>query len=238
VAFLTRLPVAGTAQRSAGAAAFGVVGALIGLLGAALLVAVGGRAPLAAAGLALGAMAGLSGGLHLDGLADTFDALAARTPEAANTARRDPRVGSAGAAALTIAILVQASLLAALIETAGPALAGVGCVVAAAGSRVGPVLVSALARAPNGTGVGAWFAARTSAAAAVVAVASAAAIATGAAVIAGRPGLLTATLVGMGIALGGSGWLIRARGGLDGDAFGTIVEFEFLATLLVLVFTL
>jgi cobalamin synthase len=139
---------------------------------------------------------------------------------------------------VAIAVLVQASLLATLIATVGPALAGVGCIVAAAGSRVGPVLVPALAHAPSGTGVGAWFAARTGAAAAVVAVGSAAAIAIGAAVIAGRPGFLTATLVGLGIALGASAFLIRARGGLDGDAFGAIVEFEFLATLLVLVFTL
>src|SRR5437016_12666086 len=95
VAFLTRIPVGGGAfDIGAGAPLFPLVGAAIG-------AAVGGAAyglariapPLVAAGVALGFGALLTGALHLDGLADTADALGGRTPEAPLAIMRDHPIG-------------------------------------------------------------------------------------------------------------------------------------------------
>src|SRR5918911_563188 len=85
VAFLTRIPAGGKAfDVGAGAAVFPLVGAALG-------AAVGGTAygltrilpALVAAGLAVALGAVLTGALHLDGLADTADALGARSRETA-----------------------------------------------------------------------------------------------------------------------------------------------------------
>lgn len=57
----------------------------------------------------------LSGGIHLDGLADTTDGLASRAPaDRALEIMRDPRVGAVGAAATFLTILLKFSSLAAL----------------------------------------------------------------------------------------------------------------------------
>src|SRR5258705_12893498 len=135
IAFLTRVPVRAPPREVTGAAAFGLVGCLVGIAGAAALLLVGERAPLAAGGLAVTALAFVSGAFHLDGLADTADALAAPSPEAARRARRDPRVGAAGAAAIAVTVLVDASLLASIVASAGRLTAALACLIAAAGSR-------------------------------------------------------------------------------------------------------
>ncbi|HET9456023.1 MAG TPA: adenosylcobinamide-GDP ribazoletransferase, partial [Candidatus Limnocylindrales bacterium] len=175
VAFLTRLPVPGRAAidaRRTGASGFGLVGAAVGTAGALILVAVGDRAPLAAAGLAIGAIAAVSGALHLDGLGDTVDALAAPNPGAAARARKDPAVGPAGAAAIALVLFVDVALLATLSGSAfgspvtdGPVLAALACIVAAAGSRALPCLAVVVWRRPaalTGDGLGGWFAGSTS----------------------------------------------------------------------------
>ena len=60
-----------------GAGAFGVVGAGIGLLAAVPLVLLGQPVPLVAAVLTEAVIVLVTGAVHLDGLADTADALAA-----------------------------------------------------------------------------------------------------------------------------------------------------------------
>ena len=135
LALLTRIPVGAQSSDTGGAAAFGLVGALVGTLGSVAILLVGDAAPLAAGGIALAMMALVSGGLHLDGLADTFDALAAPSREAAESARTDPRVGAAGAAAIAIMIVVDAALLAALMAGAGILIAALACITAASASR-------------------------------------------------------------------------------------------------------
>src|SRR5690349_572464 len=115
VAFLTRIPVRGAFDVGAGAALFPLVGAGIG-------AAVGGTAyglaqvlpALAAAGAALAIGALLTGGLHLDGLADSADALGGRSREDALAIMRDHAIGSYGAAALVLDLVVKAAALAAL----------------------------------------------------------------------------------------------------------------------------
>ena len=81
-------------------------------------------------------------------------------------------------------------------------------------------------------GGAAWFASRLSMAAVVVAVgtafgltlAVAAVIASSAAIV----GTVAVSLVGLLAAT----WLVRARGGLDGDALGATIELSFAAILL------
>jgi adenosylcobinamide-GDP ribazoletransferase len=256
VAFLTRLPV-GTrfgielGGRTTGAAAFGLVGAVIGALAAVPVLVLGERATLAGGALAVAVLAITSGALHLDGLADTADALAAPTRDAATRARRDPRVGAAGAAAIAVAVVVDAALLAALAGTAGAAVAAVTCVVAAAGSRVEAPVVAWLERrrrlrapaasqasAASSPGLGAWFVAGSTDVGTVVGVASMAFVALAGAIAMARAALVLGWLLGAAGGLALAAWLVRARGALDGDGFGFIVETTFTSILLATVILL
>jgi adenosylcobinamide-GDP ribazoletransferase len=139
LAFLTRLPVPRSlaqpgATLATGFRALPVVGAVIGL-GSGLVYwgALAARLPSpAAAMLALGAAAILTGCLHEDGLADCADALGAgRDRTLALTIMRDSRIGSFGVLALIFVIGLKASALASL-----SGLQGVAALVAAhAGAR-------------------------------------------------------------------------------------------------------
>jgi adenosylcobinamide-GDP ribazoletransferase len=236
VLFLTRVRLAPRDIDATGAAAFGLVGALIGVAGAVGLLVLGTRAPLAAAAAAVGVIAWVSGGLHLDGLADTADALAAATADAATRARKDPRVGTAGAAAIVIAVLLDTSLLAAVVERGGPLEAAGACLVATAGSRAIPPLVAVLLRRrARGGRLGSWFTDGTDARAALAAALSALSVCGGAAIIAQAPALAWGLAGGTAATLVLAGWLARARGGIDGDGFGALVELAFAAILLVTV---
>ena len=102
--FLTRLP-AGQVGSGAFAAApgwFPMVGLIIGAAqGLAFLAAAAVWGPVAGALAALALGMALTGALHEDGLADTFDALGApRAPERALEIMRDSRIGTFGALAL------------------------------------------------------------------------------------------------------------------------------------------
>ena len=122
IAFLTRLPVPQPqgamppnfvrAQRM-----FPLVGAAIG--GAVGLVLLGMRASglpdLAAAALALGASALLTGALHEDGLADVADGFGGgRDPAAKLEIMRDSRLGTYGALMMMVSFVAKLSALAAL----------------------------------------------------------------------------------------------------------------------------
>jgi adenosylcobinamide-GDP ribazoletransferase len=226
VALLTRLPVR-TNGRSPGAAAFGVVGALLGLAaaGPALVFA-----PLPGAVLALAVLAIASGALHLDGLADTADALAAPTPDAAERARRDPRVGPAGAVAIVLTLATEAAALADV--AAGSQLVAAGVLVAAAaGSRAAATLAPFAAGSPR-PGFGQWFAERTTPVDAIVATTSAIAVAVLASLVIRGPAPGVAALVAMAAGVLVAAIVGRLRDGLDGDGCGTVVELSFAAGLL------
>jgi adenosylcobinamide-GDP ribazoletransferase len=250
VGFLTRLPVGAVVTADperTGAAAFGLVGAAVGAGGAMALLVLGDRAPLAAGGIAVGAMAVVSGALHLDGLADTADALAAPNTATSNRARKDPATGPAGVAAIAIVLVIDVGLLETLAGGAaggsvvgGPILAALAWIVAAAGSRALPVLAVVLA-APSGTssgapardGLGGWFAAHTGRWSALLATGSAVAVALAASVASGRPAFVLGAAGGIAIGVLLAGRLGNIRHGLDGDALGAIVEVGFGAILLV-----
>src|SRR6266478_2832608 len=160
VAFLTRLPVGrllplGGDDVARGAVLFPVVGAGIG-------AAVGGTAaglvrvvpPLAAAGIALAVGALLTGALHLDGLADTADALGARTRTRALEIMRDHATGAYGATAIALDLVVKASALSVLAE--GRAVV-VYAIAAGSLSRAVPVLLGLALPSVRQDGAGAAF---------------------------------------------------------------------------------
>jgi adenosylcobinamide-GDP ribazoletransferase len=118
IAFLTRVPVDrfaeldGMAVRRA-APLFPLVGGTVGALGGGIVdLAAGPLPPLAAAALGLGAVAVVTGALHLDALADTADALGGMTRERRLEIMRDHAIGSFGSVALAVVLLFEASLLA------------------------------------------------------------------------------------------------------------------------------
>src|SRR5215510_11280342 len=122
VLFCTRLPVPHAVPIDRGdiaraSWAFPVAGALVGSAGAlTYAVASGIRLPSAlAAALALGATLLLTGCLHEDGLADTADGLGGGWDRARKLEiMRDSRLGTYGACALMMSLLVRWAALAAI----------------------------------------------------------------------------------------------------------------------------
>ena len=95
-------------------------GAFFALLGLAALRTVG---PYAAAGFILAARAIITGGLHLDGLSDTFDSLAARGTAKGDRlqAMKGGPAGPAGVAAVALTLIIKFALLSrALSASRGP----------------------------------------------------------------------------------------------------------------------
>ena len=231
IALLTRLPVPGPSPTSGGASAFGLVGAVVGATGGIPILLVGDTAPLAAAGLALAAMALVTGALHLDGLADTADALAAMGPGAAERARSDPRIGAAGGVAVALIVVLDAGWLAALVERSGVLAAALACVSAGAASRATVVVLVTLAPSGRRGASGGWFSSTAGPRAALIAGASAALVVILVAVAAADVALASGAVAGSLAGLGAGLWLIHARAGIDGDLLGATVEIASMSVL-------
>jgi adenosylcobinamide-GDP ribazoletransferase len=230
--FLTRLPVGAVGDR-VGAGAFGVVGAGIGLAAAVPLAVIGGAVPLVAAVLAIAVVVIVSGGVHLDGLADTADALAAPSPDVAERARTDPRLGSGGVVAIALDLALAVAALATLAAR-DPGLAAAAVVVAVAVSRsAAPVAAFAWTRAGGGGtphGAGAWFVERVRPASIAAVLVTTLVVVAAATLLAGLAiAVGTAWAVAAGAAL--AVWVVARRGQLDGDGYGAIIELTFLAVL-------
>lgn len=225
VALLTRLPVGVPADATtSGAAAFPLVGALVGLLMAAVLVLVGGREPILAALGAVGVGAIVTGALHLDGLADTADALAAPTPDRAEAARTDPSSGPAGVTVIVLAIGLEVAALASLVDEA-PLRAAAALVACSAVARAVPVVAAVLAGPgeATGSGFGAWFTRGIRLRDAVVAIGLTVVLVGLTATMASEPSVALAAGLAAFVGMAGSVWLRRRRGGLDGDGLGALI---------------
>ncbi len=150
--FLTRVPVGGGPYSDAdwawAAAWFPVVGACLGMLHAGAFAAAPriGAWPAAALALAAGMLA--TGAFHEDGLADTADALGGATSkERIFEILKDSRIGTYGAAALAVSLLLRASLWVQLGERAGAAMVLSQCL-----SRAPPVWLMAALPYVSGAG--------------------------------------------------------------------------------------
>lgn len=128
--FLTCIPVALRAAPQPedwgrSALAYPVVGLLIGLVLCGLQLLFGHADPLLQAALLTAAWALLTGGLHLDGLADSADAWVGGHGDRERTLAimKDPRSGPAGVSAIVLALLLKFAALMALVKAgAWPAL--------------------------------------------------------------------------------------------------------------------
>lgn len=230
VRFLTIVPVPGreaTGSGTLGRAAwwFPAVGvALGGSLVAADHVLAFLFPPLLKSILVIGLWKVLTGGIHLDGLADVLDGLAGADAERRLAIMRDSRIGVFGAAGLVLCFLVSASALAAVPAGRHPAV----LLLAPAVGRLAPLLIGPLfPPATPGHGAGADFLEGLSPWAAPV---SAAGLWGLAAVLLGPWGGFLLSLVLASVLL----WamLVASRlGGLTGDALGSSVEIGELAAL-------
>jgi adenosylcobinamide-GDP ribazoletransferase len=238
-ALLTVLPVPARAARSTRGVlpwapliglALGGIAAGVGYLGARYV------SPLAGAVLALGVLALLTRGLHLDGLADTADGLGPiRAPERALQVMRQGDVGPFGVATLVLTLLLQAACAAAVlgrdggwlliwtaVVTARVAMARTGLpgVATAEGSSLG----AAVAGTVSGPWLVGWFV--------LVAAGSAAATA---AVAGQRPAIAAVAGLVAGML---AAEVLRHRatariGGVTGDVMGAMGEVAAAAALLV-----
>ena len=233
VALLTRLPVRPTDAEASGASAFPLVGVLVGLCGAVPLGLLGTSQPMLAGLLAIALTTVLTGALHLDGLADTADALLAPNPVQAERARKDPAVGSGGVVALILILGIEVVALGGLATSAGVAVTVAAFVVASVVARTLPVVAVVLApQRADAAGFGGWFAARVRPVDAVVAVLFASLVGVAAAILAGSPAVVAlGGCVGAAAGLAGAAIIVRGRGQLDGDGLGAIVELTVAANL-------
>ena len=206
------------------------IGLLLGGAGGGVMLAAcrlnaTGPGRLLGAALAVAAIAVLTGGLHLDGLADTADGLGSRRPAAGalETMRRSD-IGPMGVGALVLALLIQVTAVAAIPRLP---LATAALVLAEVTGRVSVVIATSSPAARPG-GFGALVAGRTTAAERALTVSALACAVAAAGLTAGGPALavrgLAATLAGLL-----AGWLLqrtarRRLGGTTGDVFGAILQ--------------
>jgi adenosylcobinamide-GDP ribazoletransferase len=121
-AFLTRVPVGRRPDGPPSSAAvrwFPVVGALVGLLTAAVFSAAHWLAgPAVGAAVAVGVQVVITGAFHEDGLADTADAVGGWSREERFRILDDPRHGTYGVLALVLVVAVRTAAIAALTTDA------------------------------------------------------------------------------------------------------------------------
>ena len=244
---LTRVPV--PPPRRVDRSVAGVAMAFSPLVGMALAVVIGGivqvlaphlpptASPLLLAALVIGVLAFATRALHLDGLADTADALGSGRPAAGalEIARRSD-IGPFGVVTLVLVLLVQVLALAGLIAD-GRSLTGL--LVALGTSRL--AIVVACRRgvpAARSDGLGAMVAGSLAGWVVVAEV-------TGWLVLCLAAGLLWAPAAPASAVLAATGGLVgaalmtrvcvRRLGGITGDTLGAAVELTMTVTLVILV---
>ena len=246
---LTVLPVGGRGQSAEGATTdlagsasyFPLVGAAVGLALIATDVALGRLGLLARSALEIAVAALITGGLHLDGLADTCDGLFSRADrQRALAIMRDSRLGALGAAALVFTIVIKVALLASL--SGAPRYIGL-LLLPVAGRQAIVLAMAAFPAAQPGSGLGQAFARRVGVGAVAASLGLSVLIAGAgigalawplagpgaAAAVAGSVALLGT----LALAFGFAALVSRRLGGLTGDTYGAVNEVaEMLALLL------
>ncbi|WP_214417297.1 adenosylcobinamide-GDP ribazoletransferase [Sphaerisporangium fuscum] len=206
-----------------------LVGVLLGAVAAAVMAAAAlVVSPLLAAALALGSLALLTRGLHLDGLADLADGLGSGrpAPQALDIMKRSD-IGPFGVVTLVFTLLIQA----AAVAGAGP----LALVPACAAGRLA-ITWACLRGVPSARpeGLGAMVAGTVRQSTAIIATAGVALVALVLGLLAGRP-----VTYPLAVAAGlGAAWAVRAHatrrlGGITGDVLGALLEIATTAALLV-----
>jgi adenosylcobinamide-GDP ribazoletransferase len=156
LAFLTRLPVRAPSPSGEdllrASWTFPVIGAGIGIFGAIVywLAQAFGLPPFVGATLTVAAMLLLTGALHEDGLADTADGFGAdASRERTLDIMRDSQIGTYGAIALVLSLLLRASTIGSIADTS---LVAAALIAAHAGARAAMLVF--MRRVPNARGDG------------------------------------------------------------------------------------
>jgi adenosylcobinamide-GDP ribazoletransferase len=223
VSFLTLVPVGRIVALDArdvarGTLFFPVVGAGVGALTGGVASVLHPWLPaFTAAGVAVTVAVLFTGAMHVDALADTFDATGGRSRERALEIMRDSRLGTFGASALALDLLLKVGAIAALLGRGGavPALIAAGALSRAASPPLAALL--SYPRAGQGPGSVLTGVSRLAAAAAVflgVSI-SVLAVKSDAAWLAAAVAVL---VIGLGLVY--SRWL----GGATGDCLGAATE--------------
>jgi adenosylcobinamide-GDP ribazoletransferase len=236
VTLLTALPLPGGVgahppdRRTAAAAMYWApfVGLALGAVAAGVLLAcrAGHSGPLLGTVLAIGVLAALSRGLHLDGLADLADGLGSRKPAAqALEIMKRSDIGPFGVVTVVLTLLVQVTALARADEIGrGP----IAIVAAAVASRLAITLACRRhvpSARPDGLGALVAGSVRPAAAAALVLAALAGAAAIGWI-------YAVAIAIGLAVSLALTELSRRRLGGITGDVLGALAEITAAACLL------
>ena len=235
ISFLTILPIGRRveldgADVARGSVLFPLVGGAIGALSGGVVWAVGDELPaLLAAVIGVAAGTAVTGALHLDGLADCADGFGGRTPADRLRIMRDHTIGTYGATALLLDLLVRVSALAALAGTKEALL--VAAAAGGIGRAGGPLLAASLPYAQARPGAGEALSVHPSTARAVAATAVGVAVAVACVgVDAWAVLLVTAVVVPL------AGRSARNRlGGVTGDVMGATAELVEIGSLALLV---
>lgn len=227
--FLTRIPVrlrepASDADVGASMAWYPVVGLVVGAVLALVAWLAIDVAPLLRAALVLAVWVALSGGLHLDGLADSADAWVGGGASAERTLQimKDPRSGPIAVVVLVVVLLLKFAALASLPRDAWPWL-----IAAPVLGRAALPLLFVTTRYVREGGLGSVLAQHLSHGACVVAVVAAAAAIW--VCVAFSP-LVAAAIVFVA-------WrraMVRRIGGCTGDTAGAMVELVEVAAIVAL----
>jgi len=250
VTLLTVFPVRGPApaqtavSRAAAMAWAPAVGLMLGIIAAAVLLAVDhplGAGPLTGAALALTSLALLTRGLHLDGLADTADGLGSGQPApAALDIMRRSDIGPFGTVTLILTLLIQVAALS-RAESVSPGRGAAALIAATVTGRL--ALTWACRRdvpAARPDGLGALVAGTVRPAIALTVTLATVAAAAGAvaisATLTSEPlgwTLPLAVLAGLAGALVLQRHAVRRLGGITGDVLGALAEVAATVTLVV-----
>ena len=233
IRFLTVVPAPGgewsasAASRSVAwfpAVGLGIGGAVAAVNWAARLA----MPDLPAAALALAAGVVLTGALHLDGLADTFDGLfGGKTPKRRLEIMKDPSFGVFGVAAVVLVLVAKWGALTSMPDLNGWA----AIAVAVMGGRLAAVASMAAFRYENSDGLGTPFRG-TGVVAYLAAAVFAAALAFVLAGPLGLAALACAALVGLAV----SAFAARKLGGrVTGDVYGASIELAEVSALMAFV---
>ena len=227
LAFMSRIPVPerfmqglAVEQYVRGIVTFPLVGVVLGALGGLVFILLDGWCgmPLAALFSVL-ALALLTGGFHLDGLADTCDGVfSARTRERMLAIMRDSRLGTHGGLALIVVLLAKVLVIAELALRDMPVLTVL--IAACAAGRGGAVLLMYGHRYAREEGLGNLFIGKISLAQTLITLGITALLA---AMLLGITGLLALAITLVAIYLLGL-MLKRTLGGQTGDTLGAAIE--------------
>ena len=216
------------------------VGLLLGILASAVLVVADhplGAGPLTAAGLAVAALALVTRGLHLDGLADLADGLGSGTPAAiALDLMRRSDIGPFGIVTLVLTLVIQVGALA-HAEGAGGGRGAAALIAAVVTGRLALTWAcrrGVAAARPDGLGALVAGTVRPGAAAGITLVVLAAAGVAGLSLrLFSFLSLPLAVVAGLAVAFVLQRHAVRRLGGITGDVLGALIETAATVTLVV-----